>query len=272
MAKQRHFIEKLRDLFLNEFFILGLIIINALIIFIDEFDLGYKTIGYLEASMTMLFIIEIWIKISHWGFRKYFSSNWNRLDFILIVVSLPSLLILFDNGAIMETNILLSLRILRVFKTFRLIRFMPEVDSFMKSIKRALQASYIIVLGFFILLFITALISCSLYKEIAPEYFRNPVVSIYSVFQLFSIEGWYEIPNLIAERSNEATAFFAKFYFSALLLGGGILGLSLVNSIFVDAMVSDNTDELEEDVKRLTQKIHSLEKKIDQLLKKSDDT
>ena len=266
MAKLQHYILKLKNLFLNEFFILGLIIFNVLIIFIDGFEFSYKTLDYVEAFITILFIVEIWVKISHFGIRKYFASNWNRLDFVLIVISIPSLLYLFHDDPMLETNIFLSLRVLRVFKTFRLIRFMPDVGPFMKSIKRALRASYIIVFGFFILIFITALISYSLYKEIAPEYFRNPVVSIYSIFQLFSIEGWYEIPNLIAERSNETTAFFAKFYFSVLLMGGGILGLSLVNSIFVDAMVSDNTDELEEDVKQLTKKIDSLEQKIDQLL------
>jgi voltage-gated sodium channel len=42
---------------------------------------------------------------------------------------------------------------------------------------------------------------------------------------------------------------------------GGILGLSIVNSIFVDAMVSDNNDELEN-------KIDLLNKKIDKLLTK----
>ena len=160
MTKNEHFLVKLRNLFLNEYFILGLIIINALMIFIDEFDVKLNTLDYLEASITVLFIVEIWVKISHMGNRKYFESNWNRLDFILIVISIPSLFFLFQSEAFMETNILLSLRILRVFKTFRLIRFMPEVDTFMKSIKRALKASYIIVLGFFILLFITALISC----------------------------------------------------------------------------------------------------------------
>lgn len=270
MAKPEHSLMKLKNLFLNEFFILGLIIINAIVIFIDEFDIAHKALDYLEASITILFVVEILIKTSHYGIRKYFISNWNKMDFLLVLVSLPSLAILFYGEAIVETNIILTLRVLRVFKSFRLIRFMPEVDSFMKSIKRALQASYIIILGFVILVFITALISCSLFKDIAPEYFRNPVVSLYSIFQLFSVEGWYEIPNLIAERSSETTAFFAKLYFSILLMGGGILGLSLVNSIFVDAMVSDNTDDLEDDVKQLTQKIDSLEQKIDQLLKNKE--
>lgn len=261
---------KVKNLFLNEFFILGLIVLNAIIIFIGEFDVASKSVDYIEAMITVLFIIEILIKTSRYGIRNYFESNWNRFDFLLVLISIPSLAILFGDNFSPGSNVVLSLRVLRIFKSFRLIRFMPEVDSFMKSIKRALQASYIIILGFVILIFITALISCSLYKEIAPEYFRNPVVSIYSIFQLFSVEGWYEIPDLIAERSGETTAFFAKFYFSILLMGGGILGLSLVNSIFVDAMVSDNTDDLEDDVKQLTQKIDSLEKKIDQLLKNPD--
>jgi len=256
-----------KNLFLNEFFILGLIVVNALVIFIDEFDVHLKPLSYVEAFITILFIVEIFVKTSHYGIRNYFADNWNRFDFTVVFISIPSLAIIFYGDFFVQANVFLTLRVLRVFKSFRLIRFMPEVDSFVESIKRALRASYIILLGFVILIFITALISCSLYKEIAPEYFRNPLVSIYSIFQLFSVEGWYEIPDLIAERSGETTAFFAKAYFSILLMGGGILGLSLVNSIFVDAMVSDNTDDLEDDVKQLTEKIESLEQKIDTLLK-----
>ena len=44
------------------------------------------------------------------------------------------------------------------------------------------------------------------------------------------------------------------------------MGLSLVNSIFVDAMVSDNNDDLEAEIKKLTQQVHSLEQKLDQFI------
>ena len=39
-------------------------------------------------------------------------------------------------------------------------------------------------------------------------------------------------------------AVFAKVYFSMLLFLGGIIGMSLINSIFVDAMVADNNDDV----------------------------
>ena len=53
-------------------------------------------------------------------------------------------------------------------------------------------------------------------------------------------------------------AVFARIYFSLLLFFGGIIGMSLVNSIFVDAMAADNNDEV---LDRLVQ----LEKKIDDM-------
>lgn len=133
----------------------------------------------------------------------------------------------------------------------------------MSSIKRALKTSYIIGIGFFILIFIVSLVSCALYKDVAPEYFGNPLQSIYAIFQLFSVEGWYEIPDLIAERSTPLWGSIVKLYFSVLLLIGGIIGLSLVNSIFVDAMVEDNNDELEKEVQLLHDKIDKLLEEID---------
>ena len=44
---------------------------------------------------------------------------------------------------------------------------------------------------------------------------------------------------------------------------GGVIGLSLINSVFVDAMVSDNNDDLLE-------RIDQLEEKIDRLLKQQE--
>jgi len=255
-------------LFLNDFFILGLILINALIIFIQEFDLSCNFLDYIEPIFTVLFIIEMAVKVREFSFKKYIKSGWNKLDFILVLISLPSLVAMFYDGSLFQLNVLLTLRAFRVFKFFRLIRFFPNVSTLILSIQRALKASYIIIAGFFLSIFIISLVSCSLFKHIAPEYFGNPLSSFYSIFRLFSIEGWYEIPDFIAAQTSPTVAFFVKLYFIVLLLCGGIIGLSLVNSIFVDAMVSDNNDELQKEVTELSKKIEGLTEKIDALCKK----
>jgi voltage-gated sodium channel len=41
---------------------------------------------------------------------------------------------------------------------------------------------------------------------------------------------------------------------------GGIIGMSLVNSIFVDEMVSDNNDDIKEQLKRIEEKLDRMGK------------
>ena len=52
---------------------------------------------------------------------------------------------------------------------------------------------------------------------------------------------------------------FAKIYFSILLFMGGIIGMSLVNSIFVDAMAADNNDEVLEKLSQLEEKLDKIQ-------------
>ncbi len=257
----------LRRFFLNDYFILYLIVANAILIFIQEFESSGNVLDYFEPVFTLLFIVEMSVKINNKGFAKYISDGWNRFDFILIIISVPSLAVIFYNDSPLQLNIFLTLRVFRVFKFFRLIRFFPDANSLVSSVQRALKASYIVIFGFFVLVFIVSLVSCSLFKKIAPEYFGNPLESFYSIFRLFSVEGWYEIPDLIASRSEPMIGFLSKLYFVFLLLCGGIIGLSLVNSIFVDAMVSDNNDELQKEISNLSYKIDTLAKRIDELNK-----
>jgi voltage-gated sodium channel len=66
------------------------------------------------------------------------------------------------------------------------------------------------------------------------------------------------MPEAIAVNGGSAMAVFARIYFSVLLFMGGIIGMSLVNSIFVDAMAADNNDEVLE-------KLSQLEKKLDKI-------
>lgn len=72
------------------------------------------------------------------------------------------------------------------------------------------------------------------------------------------MEGWYNIPEEIAKNSSESIAFLTKIYFIFILVTGGIFGLSLVNSIFVEAMLSDNTDDIEKKVDELNRKVSTL--------------
>ena len=221
----------------------------------------------IDSIITFLFVLEMAFKMNEWSWRNYIKSAWNKSDFILVLLSIPSLLYWFTDINAENLSWLLVFRIARVFKFFRFLKFIPEIDKLVLGIQRALKDSVLVLIGFVIYNFIVSVFSCYLFKGIAPEFFGDPLTSFYSTFKIFTVEGWYEIPDLISSRASDTVAFFSVTYFMIILITGGILGLSLVNSIFVDAMVSDNNDPLIEKVDYLTRKVEELSDKLD---KKND--
>ena len=71
-----------------------------------------------------------------------------------------------------------------------------------------------------------------------------PNTSAVQVRHCIPLSGWFDIPDAIAQRSTPGMGIFAKIYFSLFLFAGGILGVSLINSFFVDAMAEDNNEDV----------------------------
>ena len=53
-------------------------------------------VKYLDKSFTIIFIVEMVIKQTAYGFKKYFTDAWCWLDFVIVAVS-SSLTIVTSN-------------------------------------------------------------------------------------------------------------------------------------------------------------------------------
>lgn len=255
----------MKRLLLNEKFILLIILFNSFLIFIQGFDQSYlqaKTFAIADHIFTVIFLLELLVKLSTYGVKSYFKSSWNSFDFVLVALAVPSLVafLLPINGLGLE--FLLAFRIMRVFKFFRFIKFVPKINKIIEGVRRAMRASVLIIFAFFIFNFTIALVSTFIFQEMSPDHFGNPLKSLYSIFKIFTIEGWYEIPDEMTQNEDSITTILIRSFFILILLFGGVFGLSLVNSIFVDSMVSDNNDDLENKIDLLTQQIVEMNKKI----------
>jgi voltage-gated sodium channel len=173
------------------------------------------------------------------------------------VISLPALLTpLID---LQGFAVILILRIGRLFRLFRFMRFIPNRTHLAAGILRALKASLGVFAALAMINVMFSVGASLLFNDLAPEYFGNPMLSLYSIFKIFTVEGWYEIPDLIASRADhQGWVVFTRVYFVLSVLIGGILGLSLVNAVFVDEMTMDNNRDLEEKVGQLTEEIRTL--------------
>lgn len=257
-----------RNLLLNDRVIFALIIINAAAIFIAGFpqvDPALKqALAGVDHAITIAFVLEAAFKIRRDGWHGYVRDGWNVFDFILVALALPSLAGLFLGGDMEGYGIFLVLRAARVVKLLRTVRFFPRVDELVSGVVRAAKASFVVLIAFLITLLIAALFSQRLFATLSPEHFGDPAKALYSTFKIFTVEGWFDIPDEITAPLPTLSRILARAWFILILMGGGIFGLSLVNSIFVDAMVADNNDALEAKVDALAEEIRRYQRMLEE--------
>ena len=256
----------LKKIFLSEKIILAVITINALVVFLQTFRGLNKSFWYflwvIDYFIAIFFIIEIIVKMKTYTVKGYFSDGWNVFDFIVIVLSLPSLAALYFNTP--GTTAVLLFRLARIIRLFRFIHFIPHLNKLLAGLGRALKSAFFILLVLLLYNFILAVFTCHLYRDIAPEHFGDPVISLYTIFKLFTMEGWNEIPETIAKNSSYWSGGLARLYFVLIALTGGLFGMSLANAIFVDEMIVDNNQELETKIDELNNKIDRMEALLSQ--------
>ncbi|MBQ9286554.1 MAG: ion transporter [Bacteroidaceae bacterium] len=238
--------------------IMVVILINSAIILLLASGFSWPWLLLIELLCSFIFIVEMALKMRYDGFLGYWRKGWNILDGSLVLLSLPSIPAAFL--PITDISFILILRLLRAFRFFRVIHFFPGAAQIGRNFRKALSESLSLFVGYFIVILISALLSTSLFGQAAPQFFANPLDSIYSIFRLFSTEGWYEIPDAVAAAYGPWGVHGVRIYFIVLLILGGVIGLSLINSVFVDAMVSDNNDEVLARLKRLEEKIDAMNK------------
>jgi len=250
----------LSKIFLNESVIIYCIILNSIILFFLGFP-GLETHFALEVVdlfFTVFFTLEAIYKVRMYGWYLYIRNGWNRFDFILVLLSLPSL---FEVAHIFpDISFLLAFRLLRILRILRFLRFIPNIQQMFAGIQRAFRASIFVLIVLFIYNVLLSVLSTFLFREMAPDYFGNPFLSLFSIFQIFTVEGWQEIPTeMLADTDlSPAIGGAIRFYFVLVVLTGGIFGFSIVNAIFVDEMVQDNNDDLEAKVDQLNKKVDFL--------------
>ena len=262
----------------GEFTVVVFISVNALTLFLDAFPEIHTRYGQILAQIDYVcivyFLIEAMIKIGALGFSDYWQSHWNKFDQFVVFASLP---VLLNPLVEIDTNafaIITLLRLGRFLRFIRVMRFVPNSDHIWRGIARALKASVGVFLILLVLNLVLAVGATMLFGKLPPptneyatQYFGNPFKSLYTLFKVFTVEGWYEIPDILAENGASAGwVLVLRIYFVISVLVGGILGLSLANAVFVDEMTTDNNDELEEMVRELRAELQTFRAEFQQTL------
>lgn len=209
-------------------FITAVILINAITLGLETSDRMVEKFGptlYLLDKIALnIFILEIAIKL--FAYRlSFFKRGWNVFDFIIVAISL-----------IPAVGSLSVLRALRVLRVLRLISVVPEMRRVINALLSSIpgMTSIIAVLG--IIFYVSAVLTTKLFSghpdAAISERFDTIPSSLYSLFQLMTLEGWSD--DIVAPVM-EAYPYSGLFFFPFIIITSFAV-LNLFIGVIVDAI------------------------------------
>jgi voltage-gated sodium channel len=247
-------------------FIIIIILINGAVLGIETAKgLSTATQNLLERIdqiCLLIFVIELLMKM-HVYRLSFFKQGWNVFDFVIVGIAL-----LPTTG---------ELAILRAFRIFRVLRLVSSVD----SIRRVVAGMLIAIPGvgsvaalLLVFFYIGAVISTTLFGEVFPQWFGNLGRSMYTLFQVMTLESWsMGIVRPVMEQYPYAWIFFIPFItvttFTVLNLFIGIIVDAIATVKEQDASSRHHQPSSKEDIELIRQDLSLLNERLDELVNRN---
>ena len=205
--------------------ITGLIVVNAATLGLETSDAVMKVAGpaleTLDRSILAVFVLELLAKISGRGLA-FFRRGWNIFDLLVVGIAI-----------VPAAGALSVLRALRILRVLRLISVVPQMRQVVESLVFALPGLGAIMGVLILLFYVSAVLATKLFGGGVPELFGTIGDSLFTLFQIMTLEGWADIA-----RDMEAMYPWAWMFFVPYILITTFTMLNLFIAIIVNAMQS----------------------------------
>ncbi|RXF67951.1 ion transporter [Hansschlegelia zhihuaiae] len=214
--------------------VLALVVVNAVTLGLETSPSVMARWGgplhLLDQFILAVFVVEIAARLA---VRRlaFFRDPWSVFDFTIVAISL-----------LPATGPLQVLRALRVLRVFRLITLAPSLKRVVGALVGALPGMGSIVLLLLLVLYVFAVMATHLYGVDMPDKFGTLGISLYTLFQLVTLDGWSgEIVKPAMETHPYAWVFFITF-----ILVSSFTVFNLFIGVVVNAMQAEHDLEMSE--------------------------
>ena len=209
--------------------IIAVIVINAVMLglgtspSLDRQFGDIMAVGYQVALA--LFIVEALLKMTAASPRVagYFRDGWNVFDFLVIVFALVPA----------TGQLAMIARLARLLRVLRLVSVNKDLRLIVTALVRSIPSVGHVIVLMSVIVYIYAIIGYHLFSEHDPENWRNLGVSLLTLFNIITLEGWTEIMSTAMELNSLAWIYFVSFV---------VLGTFVVINLFI-AIIINNLDD-----------------------------
>lgn len=205
--------------------VMAVIVVNSVTIGIETAvrhgSAAHQVLRLVDHVSLTVFVVEIVLTLVAVGPCRFLRSGWHVFDFLVVAVALVP-------GA----GPLSVLRTLRVLRLLRVIRFLPSLRRVVEALLLSLPGISAIAVLMVMIFYIAAVMATTMFGEAFPEWFGSLGRSLYTLFQIMTLESWsMGIVRPVMEHSPWAWAFFVPF-----ILISAFTMLNLFVAVIVDTM------------------------------------
>ncbi|MCT6698113.1 ion transporter [Rheinheimera sp. 4Y26] len=211
--------------------ILTLILLNAVLLGMETSTALMAQYGPLLHSLDRLllsvFVLELLLRI--FAYRlSFFKDAWNLFDFAVIAIAL-----------VPASGPLAVLRSLRVLRVLRVLSMVPSMKRVVSALLGSLPGLASIAMVLLLIYYVFAVIATKLFGAAFPEWFGSIGRSLYTLFQVMTLESWsMGIARPVMETFPLAWLFFVPF-----ILIATFTMLNLFIAIIVNTMQTFSEEE-----------------------------
>ena len=212
-----------------EYFIIGVIIVNGIILGLETSSVISRLYGdwlYLGNDIALwVFIVEAALKmLALWPRpQRYFRDGWNVFDFLIIVFALVPATGQFAMIA----------RLARLLRVVRLISAIRDLRLIVAALVRSIPSVGHVMMLMSIVAYIYAIMGHQLFHEHDPEHWGTLGRSLLTLFNITTLDNWTQIMNTAMEHHPWSWVYFVSFV---------VVGTFVVINLFI-AIIINSLDE-----------------------------
>jgi len=195
----------------------------------------------LDKAILAVFVAELALRIYAHGWR-FFRDPWGVFDFGIVGIAL-----------VPASEAFSALRALRVLRALRLVSGVPRLRRVVEALLGAVPGIGAVGGLLMLIFYVFAVIATNLFGGTFPAWFGSIGESMYSLFQIMTLESWsMGIVRPVMEVFPYAWAFFVPF-----IIVSSFTVLNLFIAIIVDSMQTLHRAEAEETRETVARVVHA---------------
>jgi len=217
-----------------------------------------------DRAILAVFVAEIAAKLFAFGWR-FFRDPWNVFDFLVVGIAL-----------VPASGPLAVLRTLRVLRVLRLVSTVPRLRMVIEALLHAIPGIGAIAGLLLLIFYVSAVMATSLFSADFPDWFGHIGRSMYTLFQIMTLESWsMGIARPVMTEYPYAWAFFVPFILIATFTMLNLFIAVIVNTMQemqarqlaegqdeIEATVHDDTARLLEELATLRAEVRALGERL----------